>query len=104
MVTDWEYGWSYAEVIADYMKILFSGPSVSYADKTLSLELAILAADRQNRFAAMNTCELMIMSINENNLAVHVKEMLAEYRNTFVANIEPSNCKNDVIRNFLSET
>ncbi|OGA19847.1 MAG: hypothetical protein A3H32_17150 [Betaproteobacteria bacterium RIFCSPLOWO2_02_FULL_63_19] len=56
MAEEGRYGWSYAETIADHMKIFFDAPGVSTANKAEALRIAIIAAYRQNRFTAMDTC------------------------------------------------
>lgn len=91
------YGWSYAEVIADNMKVLFDQPTVSQTDRTRALELAINAAVRQNRFAAMNTCSAMIRSIGDEQLGYRVAEMLIQHPEDFILSIEPSECHSDAV-------
>jgi eukaryotic-like serine/threonine-protein kinase len=97
MVESATYGWSYAEVIADNMKVLFDQPSVSQADRTHALELAITAAVRQNRFAAMDTCKSMIRSIRDEHLGYRVAEMLVQHQEHFILSIEPSECHSDAV-------
>jgi serine/threonine protein kinase len=64
MAEEGAHGFSYAEVIADRMNIVFSGNLVSNSDKAFALEIAIISAQRQSRFAAMDTCNHIIMSVN----------------------------------------
>lgn len=56
------------------MNILFAGPAVSPANKALALELAIIAAERQNRFAAMERSQAMISSVVDDDLGMRVLE------------------------------
>lgn len=95
------YSWSYAETIASNMKEIFTGDGVSSRNKVRTLELAILAADYMNRFAAMDTCRSMITSVRDENLGLEVAALLIKYKNTFIAGIEPSKCSSDRISNAL---
>lgn len=97
MVENATYGWSYAETIADNMKILFNAETVSDTDKTRALELAIIAAVRQNRYAAMDTCKGMIKSIQDEQLGYRVAEMLTQHPEYFIQAIEPSECRSDAV-------
>jgi len=103
MVETATYAWSFAENIADFMKILFSAATVLTADKVRALEIAIIAADRQNRYAAMDTCRALIVSIKDEKLGMRVAEMLARYLETFVGEIEPSSCATQAIRGLLTD-
>jgi hypothetical protein len=104
MVEGASYAWSYAEVIAGNMEIIFEGQAVSPANKTLSLELAIIAAYRQNRFAAMDTCQAMISSVVDDDLAMRVRELILQYKDTsWVVGTEISKCKNGIIRTVLGQ-
>jgi serine/threonine protein kinase len=98
MVRNSTYGWSYAETIADRMRIIFSAQPVTIRTRTLALELAIVAAVRQNRFAAMDTCQAMIKSVRDDNLGHSVAEMLLRYSNEhFISSIEPLECPSNAI-------
>jgi hypothetical protein len=103
MVRHGNYGWSYAEVIARRMGIVFSESSVSIEDRATALELAVYAAHAQNRFAAMETCRDMVRGIDDNSLGLRVGETILEYSETFIANIEPSECSCDAVRKALRE-
>jgi hypothetical protein len=103
MVERAEYSWSYAETIAGRMQVLFDAPSVATTEKLKALELAIIAADRQNRFAAMDACRAMIFSIREEGLAMRVAEMLPRFFTTFIGNIEPENCGTQALRGLFEE-
>jgi serine/threonine protein kinase len=56
MVESERYGWSFAEIIAENMQQIFRVAEVPAKTRTQALELAVDAAYRMNRFAAMNTC------------------------------------------------
>lgn len=96
------YGWAFAEVIADNAEILFSSPLVAEADKAEALNAAVIAADRQNRFAAMDTCKQMIMSVNTENLAQRVYELMVNHRFFFMENIDPYACRAPAIRHAIA--
>jgi serine/threonine protein kinase len=98
------YAWSFAEDIADNMKVLFTGPVVSAANKAEALKVAIIAATRQNRFAAMDTCISMIISITDQELelAQRVHEIMVQDPCYFLQNIDPSNCHAQAIRAALA--
>jgi serine/threonine protein kinase len=97
MVENATYGWSYAETIADNMKVLFDAESVSHADRTRSLELAVIAAVQQNRYAAMDTCIAMIKSVRDEQLGHRVAEMLMQHQEHFIQSIEPSECHSNAV-------
>ena len=103
MVEEATYSWSYAETIADNMKMLFHAPAVDASDKVLALEIAIIAAVRQNRFAAMETCRAMIISVRDGGLGMRIAEMLSTHLASFVGDIEPSSVNTVAIRALLFE-
>jgi serine/threonine protein kinase len=103
MVENGSYSWSYAEVIADRMYMLFESEAVSDADKTFALELAVIAAQRQSRFAAMDTCTQMIKSVTDENLGIRIRDLIQRYPYNFLTNIEPSECSSNAIGSYLSE-
>lgn len=92
------YSWSFAEVIAANMKTLFESQSTAPAEKAEALRAAIIAAVRQNRFAAMDTCTSMIVRIEEGELAQRVHDILIEHDTHFIQQIEPNECKAAAIR------
>jgi len=98
MVEEATYSWSFAENVAESMKLLFDAQDTSAADKSQALRVAIIAAVRQNRFAAMNTCKLMITSIDEGELAQRVHDVLLQHDTHFIQNIEPTECQAGAIR------
>jgi serine/threonine protein kinase len=103
MVESNNYGWDYAEVIAANMKTLFDSPNVDDRDKVTALELAIHAAVAMNRFAAMDICQAMITSIESDGLAFLAREVLRQFPERFICNIEPVNCRHDTIASTVRE-
>lgn len=102
MASEAEYGWSYAEVIAKNMKTLFDSPYSSSIDKAEVLRVAIVAAVRQNRFAAMDTCSSMIASVSEAGLAQRVVEVMIQHRAYFMQSIDPLTCRSGAIRQVIA--
>lgn len=104
MAEDGRYSFEFAETIASNMKAVFDGSEVPDATKVDALEVAIISAVRQNRFAAMDTCVAMIRSVTGDGLAVRVRDLLLRYKDEyFIANIEPTTCRNDSIRQALRD-
>lgn len=95
------YSWAFAEDIATNMKKIFSAGDVDSKIRATALEIAIDAAYRMNRFAAMDTCSSMICSVTEEELGVHVAAIMQRNDHSFITDIEPSQCKCDPIINFL---
>lgn len=102
MVDSEEYSWAYAEIIASNMKVLFSGEDVPDNLKSRALELAINAAHRMNRFAAMDVCNEIIASVKNDELGIEVAAVILKNRDTFIESIEPSECKSEAIRNAIN--
>jgi len=103
MVDTATYSFSYAETIADRMRVLFNAVAVSSQDKVKALEIAIRGAIRQNRYAAMDTCRTMIISIKDKGLGMRVAEMLSGYLDSFVGSIEASSVNVIAIGQLLDE-
>jgi eukaryotic-like serine/threonine-protein kinase len=103
MAEEGAHGWSYAEVIARRMSILFEADAVSNQDKALALKIAILSAQRQSRFAAMDVCNATVLAIEDESLAVFVRQVLLEYRDTFIAHNEAWQARSGVIQQTLIE-
>lgn len=98
-----QYGFGFAETIADNLQPLVESSSLAHTDRAFALKLAIHAAARMNRFAAMDTCRLIIRNISDENLGMRVREILLEYKDSFVANVEPVGCRSAAVRNALQE-
>lgn len=101
MVESENYGWAFAENIANNMQKIFKVENMPVRTRAKALELAIDAAIRMNRFAAMDTCRSMVTSIDNDNLGMHVAPIIQEYNNSFLAEIEQSQCKCDSIRSAI---
>ncbi|WP_408900326.1 protein kinase domain-containing protein [Photobacterium piscicola] len=102
MVESYQYSWGFAESIALGMANIFNNPLVEPKLKAKALELAIDAAIRTNRFAAMDTCTSMITSVTDQNLGNHVVATMQKFTNSFVDDIEESQCKCNAITNYLT--
>lgn len=101
MVEDGSYAWGYAETIARNMKIIFNHNQVSSEIKAKALELAIKSAYAMNRYAAMDTCVAMIVGIDNESLGLSIYPIIQNNAHTFIADIEPSNCRSDAVRQAL---
>ena len=101
MVDSCDFSWSYAETIANNMRTIFSGDNVAAAQRVIALGLAIRAAHSMNRYAAMDTCQAMVTSVQDELLGLAVAALLAEHSETFITSIEPSECQSESIRNAL---
>lgn len=102
MVEEAEYGFSFAEVIADNMKIIFYADEISSKNKAFALDLAIKAAHLMNRYAAMETCANMIKSVSDDSLGLYISSIIIKNSDTFIDNIEASECKCDSVINSIS--
>lgn len=101
MVETGDYGWPFAETIADNMARFFYCAEVSPASKTEALHIAIVAAYNMNRYAAMETCVAMVRSIDDDELAQYVRDLIVEFHDTFIADTDPNGCRSIAIRNAL---
>jgi len=103
LVESQSYSWSYAETIAKNMRTLFDGDAVPLNDKARALDLAIRAAYYMNRFAAMDTCRTMVRSIRDEALGLQVAAVLLKQRDTFISDVETSECESELVRNALRQ-
>ncbi|MGY4828348.1 serine/threonine-protein kinase [Sphaerotilaceae bacterium SBD11-9] len=101
MVDSGDYGWSYAETITRNMGVIFYSSHASFANRTEALRIAIIGAHKMNRFAAMDRCKDMVASIDDDELAAHVHDLIIEYKETFIAGTDQAKCKSIAIRNAL---
>lgn len=101
MVDSAGYSWSYAETIAENMKLIFDSDHCTSQDKEFALELAIRAAISMNRFAAMDTCILMIASVTNDELGARVASVILRHDVHFLIHLDLSRCKNQYIGNAL---
>ena len=102
MIENAEYGFVFAEMIANNMKAIFYANQVHNKHKAFALELAIRGAYLMNRFDAMDTCSQMIKSVSEENLGLHVSAVIMKNSDTFIENIKASECQCDSIINSIS--
>jgi len=98
MVESERYGWPFAEIIATNMQQIFGIAEVPEKTRAQALELAVYAAYRMNRFAAMDTCKAMITSVDNDNLGILVAGVIQKNPDSFLAGIEPSQCNCESIR------
>jgi len=101
MVDTGEYSWSYAETIAKRMEVFFYNKQISPANRAESLRIAIIGAYNMNRYAAMDTCQAMVVSIDEEELGQYVRDLIIEYRDTFIVDTDQNACRSIAIRNAL---
>lgn len=101
MVNDATYAWSFAETVARNMKQLFESTHTAPTVKAEALEIAIVSAYRQNRFAAMETCQRMITTIIDDELGQRVRDVLIRNPHYFISNIQLSNCKSVAIKDAI---
>lgn len=102
MVEEAGYSFGFAETIANNMKIIFNSDDISYKNRASALDLAIRGAHIMNRFAAMDTCSKMITSVSDNSLGLYISAIILKNSNTFIDNIEASDCKCDSIVSSIS--
>ncbi len=101
MVLGQGYGWSFAETIADNMKVIVESDAVPDRDRSRALSLAVHAAVSQNRFAAMGTCREMVMQVESESLGLMVAGLIADPDNSFLTTIDDFECKCEPIRQAL---
>lgn len=95
---------SYAESVADEMKIIFDSGQTPSEVKAKALEYAIDMSVACNRFAAMDTCTIMIKSVTHEGLGMLVGELINKFASeSFIFNIEPSACASQAIRKQLQK-
>jgi len=95
------YSWAHAETIASRMNRVFMTATVPPETRALALDLAIRAAYYMNRFAAMDACKAMVKAISHRELALNVIPLILKPEASFLADIEPSNCADESIRNAI---
>lgn len=101
MVENATYAWSFAETVARNMKQLFESTHTAPIVKAEALEIAIVSAYKQNRFAAMETCQRMITTIIDDELGQRVREVLIRNPRYFISSIQLSNCKSAAIKDAI---
>ena len=93
-----DYAFAYAETVALSLKWIVDQPALSPVLRTDALDLAIRAASYMNRFDAMTTCRNMVKAIEDPEFASHVAPLLLGQEGWFLAEIDPSSCRSDIIR------
>ena len=99
-VEDAVYTWSYAETVANNMRIIFE-KSANTKHRARALDIAVMGAVSANRFAAMATCRDMITSVTDDDLGLAVASIIAKHRGSFISGTEPARCHNDAVRNAI---
>jgi serine/threonine protein kinase len=98
MVENATYSWSFAEDIAKNMRVFFESNNAVASDKAEALRVAIIAAVRQNRFAAMETCKALIVGAEDAELGQRVHDILIAHDTHFIQHIDPAECRNAAVR------
>lgn len=94
---------SYAEHVADRMEVVFKNSSEADL-RTRALEIAIVHAQRMNRFAAMSTCSDIITKVQPDDVAeTPIIAMLQRTNADFVKDIEPASCSNRFIADTIAK-
>lgn len=101
MVKNGNYEWFYAEIITKNMKIIFDNSKVSPKMRAKALELAIIASDLMNRYAAMDICQEMIKNVQEESLAFAIHRVILDNPYYFIIGIDASKCRSDIVRKAL---
>lgn len=97
------YGWSFAEHIAQCMMTFVESNDLSPKIRAEAFEIAVIAAELQNRFAAMDTCRAALKRITDEALAVRICQVLENQRSTFLGRIPWSECQSGIIRKKLQD-
>jgi len=95
------YAFGHAETIANRMGRIFKTAAIPPETRAFALDLAIRAASYMNRFAAMDTCRAMVRAISDHTLALNVVPLILKPEAFFLADIEPSTCFDEAIRNAI---
>ena len=92
------YEWSFAEVIASNMKVLFSSVYLSNTNKAEAFIIAAIGAHRQHRFAAMDTCAALIETVTDPDLAQRIHDLMLFHSFDFLGNLEQKKFRAPAIR------
>ncbi len=93
---------SYADTVATNMREVFRRAR-SNQHKAQALSCAVSAAILADRLTAMNTCREMIYSVQDDELALLVAEIIRENQGSFLSDADPSSSRNGAVRKALSE-
>lgn len=95
-------GFSYAEVVADAMEVVFKR-SEDIAARAKAFEIAVSIAALMNRFAAMDTCVAMATSVHTNDpIGADLAAVILQNPEYFLKNIEIVNLKNSEIKHAIA--
>lgn len=95
--------YSYAETVADNMRSVFN-TSQDEDGRLKALKIAVYWANSMNRYDAMGTCSTIVTSIKSNDSIAHgVVALIGEMSNTFLTDVEASECRNPLIANALRQ-
>jgi len=95
-------GFSYAEVVADAMEVIFKR-SEDVVARAKAFEIAVKMAAQMNRFAAMDTCIAMATSVHSNDpIGTDLATVILQNSEDFLKNIEIINLKNSEIRHAIA--
>jgi serine/threonine protein kinase len=93
----------YVEHVADRMEVVFKN-STDPDLRARALEIAIIHAERMNRFAAMSTCSDMITKVQPDDPAeAAIIATIQKTNASFVKDIEASSCANRVIADAITK-
>ncbi|QOJ04354.1 MAG: serine/threonine protein kinase [Planctomycetia bacterium] len=77
------HSFSYAEIVAKKMRVLFGAAGTTPEVKGLCIEATLIAAVRLNRFAAMDTLNSMLTAVVDEADAMAVREALERQRTEY---------------------
>jgi len=93
---------SFAEVVADAMEVIFKRAEDIVA-RAKAFEIAVKMAARMNRFAAMDTCVAMATSVHNNDpIGADLAAVILQNPEYFLQNIEIVNLKNSDIKHAIA--
>jgi serine/threonine protein kinase len=102
MVKNGYYAFEYGQTITKNMKRIFDNYYVSNEVKANVLELAIIAANRTNRYDAMRMCASMIKGVNDEALGRFIYLVIKKAPSGFLSSyITPSECQSSNVKQAL---
>jgi serine/threonine protein kinase len=102
MAEEADYPYEFAENIAANMKILYASHFASPEAKAEALRAALIAADRKNRYGAMDTCLKMMEITIEPELCHRVHNVILDCAFSFLAQLDQSKIRSPLVRAALS--
>lgn len=95
-------GFSYAEVVADAMNVVFEH-SEDVVARANAFEIAVKIANQMNRYAAMDTCVAMVKSVQANDtIGADLAAVILQNPEFFLKKIEMVNLKNSDIKHAIA--